>query len=154
MNQDAANIIIAFQNVRWLKDEFGDYWVADLLHNGKRIGITGSYYSLDESGNKRANREEQEKDMEENLKGLSKTDPTEIENAIKGKHHKAIHQSNDFYEKPFDWFMQFDARQQKEIDFARLYARQYAHGTDGHNAKMIIAKLADLLDKLYLTGKI
>ena len=48
------------------------------------------------------------------------------------------------------WFALFDERQRKEIAFDRLYAAQFGHGTDGHNAKIIIAKLADLLDKHYL----
>lgn len=71
MNKDAANITIEFQNVRWLKDKFGDYWVADLLHNGKRIGITGSYYSLNEEGTARLSRDEQEKNMEDMLQNPS-----------------------------------------------------------------------------------
>jgi hypothetical protein len=45
------------------------------------------------------------------------------------------------------WLALFDERQRKEIAFDRLYAAQFGHGTDGHNAKMIIAKMADLLDK-------
>ena len=44
------------------------------------------------------------------------------------------------------WFMDLDERQQKEIKFARVYANHYAHGTTGHNAYMLIAKLAQLLD--------
>jgi hypothetical protein len=46
------------------------------------------------------------------------------------------------------WHKLFDERQLKEIAFSRAYARDYAHGTDGHNAKMIVAKMADLLDEL------
>jgi len=45
------------------------------------------------------------------------------------------------------WHKLFDERQLKEIAFSRHYAKNYAHGTDGHNAKIIIAKLADLLDE-------
>ena len=44
------------------------------------------------------------------------------------------------------WWINFDERQLKEIAFARVYVQQFNHGTDGHNAKLIIAKLADLLD--------
>lgn len=46
------------------------------------------------------------------------------------------------------WLKLFDDRQQKEIEFAKLYANNYAHGTDGHNAKIIIAKMAGLLDDI------
>lgn len=46
------------------------------------------------------------------------------------------------------WLNNFDERQQKEIAFSKEYASSFAHGTDGHNAKMIIAKMAELLDKI------
>lgn len=50
-------------------------------------------------------------------------------------------------EKMPNWELEnFDDRQRKEIEFSRLYAKHFAHGTDGHNAKMIIAKMARLLD--------
>lgn len=45
-----------------------------------------------------------------------------------------------------DWRSEFDDRQQKEIEFCQTYAIQYAHGTDGHNAKLIIAKFAAMFD--------
>jgi len=45
-----------------------------------------------------------------------------------------------------DWKSGFDERQLKEIEFCVLYASDFSHGTDGHNAKMIIAKMAELLD--------
>jgi len=44
------------------------------------------------------------------------------------------------------WQKNFDDRQRREIELARLYARDFHHGTIGHNALMIIAKMADLLD--------
>jgi hypothetical protein len=44
------------------------------------------------------------------------------------------------------WIEQFSEREQKEILFSQLYAKQFVHGTDGHNAKIIIAKLAGLLN--------
>lgn len=44
------------------------------------------------------------------------------------------------------WLEQFDTRQQKEIDLARLYAAQYDHGTPGHQHYVVIARLAALLD--------
>jgi hypothetical protein len=50
------------------------------------------------------------------------------------------------------WREQFDARQQKEIAFAEVYARDFAHGTEGHNARLIIAKMAALLDGHDLFG--
>jgi len=48
----------------------------------------------------------------------------------------------------------FDERQRKEIEFARLYGRQFCHGTDGHNAKLIISKMADMLDTFYVAQTI
>jgi hypothetical protein len=44
----------------------------------------------------------------------------------------------------------FTEREQKEIAFAQIYFRDFNHGTDGHNAKVIIAKMAALLDDHYL----
>lgn len=40
----------------------------------------------------------------------------------------------------------FDERQRKEIAFSIIYAEKYAHGTDGHNAKMIISKMAEIME--------
>ncbi len=51
------------------------------------------------------------------------------------------------------WRIFFDERQQKEIEFSELYASKFCHGTDGHNAKLIIAHLAMLLDQHYTSGK-
>jgi hypothetical protein len=45
------------------------------------------------------------------------------------------------------WTVGFDERQRKQIAFARVYARDYKHGADGHNNMVIIAQMADLLDK-------
>lgn len=50
-----------------------------------------------------------------------------------------------------NWLNNFDERQQKEIEFSILYLNQFEHGTDGHNAKVIIAKMANLLDKVQAT---
>lgn len=47
-----------------------------------------------------------------------------------------------------DWVNLFDERQQAEIKFSLLYVTQFSHGTDGHNAKVIIAKMANLLHGL------
>ncbi len=48
------------------------------------------------------------------------------------------------------WNAHFDERQNKEIAFSRFYAEDFNHGTDGHNAKIIIAKMARLLDQYEL----
>jgi hypothetical protein len=45
-----------------------------------------------------------------------------------------------------NWFKDFNERQQKEIEFSRIYAGQFRHGTDGHNAKLIITKMCNILD--------
>ena len=44
------------------------------------------------------------------------------------------------------WHSQFDERQQREISFSQTYTRYFKHGTDGHNAKLIIAKMQLILD--------
>lgn len=45
------------------------------------------------------------------------------------------------------WIDTLDDRQQKEMKLARLYAtKEFSHGTTGHNALLLIAKLAELLD--------
>lgn len=49
------------------------------------------------------------------------------------------------------WLNQFDERQRKEIEFCFVYLNQFEHGTDGHNAKIIIAKMAQLLNKVEAT---
>ena len=43
------------------------------------------------------------------------------------------------------WVAAFDDRQMKEIALACIYSRDFQHGTDGHNAKIIIAKMTQLL---------
>ena len=43
------------------------------------------------------------------------------------------------------WGTLFDDRQMQEIKFSCLYARDFKHGTDGHNAKLIIAKFVEIL---------
>jgi hypothetical protein len=45
------------------------------------------------------------------------------------------------------WSGAFDERQLKEIELDRLYASMYHHGTDGHNGRIIIARMAELLDE-------
>lgn len=44
------------------------------------------------------------------------------------------------------WETHLDERQRKEIAFCRVYRDGFNHGTDGHNIRLIVAKLADLLD--------
>lgn len=46
-----------------------------------------------------------------------------------------------------EWMLEFDERQRKEIEFSRVYATQFGHGTDGHNGKIIIATMARLLTR-------
>lgn len=45
----------------------------------------------------------------------------------------------------FAWLEGFDERQVKEIAFDMLYSQKFGHGTEGHNARLIIAKMAELL---------
>lgn len=45
-----------------------------------------------------------------------------------------------------DWRALLDERQQKEVSFSELYATDYKHGTTSHNAYLLIARLAQLLD--------
>jgi hypothetical protein len=46
---------------------------------------------------------------------------------------------------PLQWRQKFDARQQKLIAHAETYSKD-PFGVDGHNALMVIAKLAGILD--------
>jgi hypothetical protein len=52
------------------------------------------------------------------------------------------------------WLEEFDPREQKSIDNARLYATQYSHGDPGHLHLLIIAKLAAILDRELLGIKV
>lgn len=47
---------------------------------------------------------------------------------------------------PVEWRAQLSERERKEIHFAELYAAEFSHGTTGHNALLLIAKLAEQLD--------
>jgi hypothetical protein len=51
-----------------------------------------------------------------------------------------------------NWRELLDDRQRAELSFSELYARDFHHGTDGHNAKMIIAKLSEMLDRVAAYG--
>lgn len=44
------------------------------------------------------------------------------------------------------WETHFDERQRKEIAFCLVYADNFGHGTDGHNIRLIVARMAQLLD--------
>ena len=44
------------------------------------------------------------------------------------------------------WKTHFTERELKEIEFCRLYANSFNHGTDGHNIRNIVAKMVTLLD--------
>jgi hypothetical protein len=45
-----------------------------------------------------------------------------------------------------NWLDALDDRQQKEVEFSRVYTSMYHHGTDGHHRMMLIDRLAKLLD--------
>jgi hypothetical protein len=45
-----------------------------------------------------------------------------------------------------DWRDQLEDGQRKEVAFAELYARDFNHGTTGHIAYLLIARMAHLLD--------
>jgi hypothetical protein len=49
-------------------------------------------------------------------------------------------------QKKSKWTGLLEHRQMQEIEFARVYATKFNHGTSGHMAYMIIAKLAGMLD--------
>lgn len=42
----------------------------------------------------------------------------------------------------------YDDRQRKQIEWSRLYASEFNHGDDGHNAKLIIAFLSWQLESV------
>jgi hypothetical protein len=44
------------------------------------------------------------------------------------------------------WETHFDERQRKEIAYCVIYADSFGHGTDGHNIRLIVAKMAQLLE--------
>jgi hypothetical protein len=44
------------------------------------------------------------------------------------------------------WETHFNDRELKEIEFARRYAVDFNHGTDGHIRLTIMARMAELLD--------
>lgn len=50
------------------------------------------------------------------------------------------------------WKQILDERQQKELEFAELYAKEFHHGTDGHNRLLLLAKLSELLTRIEMEG--
>ena len=44
------------------------------------------------------------------------------------------------------WRVNFDDRQNKEIDFCIVYRDKFNHGTDGHILRTIIADMASMLN--------
>lgn len=51
------------------------------------------------------------------------------------------------------WKDVFTARELDEIYFNLIYKSQFNHGTDGHNARIIIAKFAELLEQMQERNK-
>lgn len=45
-----------------------------------------------------------------------------------------------------NWKSNFTERDLMEIEYCRIYAQNFRHGTDGHNIRLIVAKMAVLLD--------
>lgn len=48
------------------------------------------------------------------------------------------------------WYNLLTEREIREVEFARLYAKEFNHGTDGHNRLVLITKLVDILNQSYL----
>lgn len=74
-----------------------------------------------------------------NYQGLPMPKWEDLTDTIRAAWEAAAAVTND------GWFGQFDKRQQDQIRFAVIYARDFHHGADGHNNMMIIAKMAELL---------
>lgn len=66
--------------------------------------------------------------------------------------YEALSQKGEQPSQP-TWLEDFDAREQKSIDNARLYAAQYDHGDPGHLHLRVIAKMAAILDRELLGTK-
>jgi hypothetical protein len=45
------------------------------------------------------------------------------------------------------WKDQFTERERKEIEYCLIYQRDFGHGTDGHNIRLIVAKLVNILEE-------
>ena len=44
------------------------------------------------------------------------------------------------------WQEHFTERELKEIEYCKVYQRDFNHGTDGHNIRLIVAKMATILN--------
>lgn len=47
---------------------------------------------------------------------------------------------------PTDWRLAFTQQQLNEIEYCRLYAERFAHNTGDHLVRIVVAKMAELLD--------
>lgn len=52
----------------------------------------------------------------------------------------------------YAWMDLLDERQNKEMEFANIYAADFHHGTDGHNRLMLINLLMNILQSVELSG--
>lgn len=52
------------RHITWRSDDFGDYWVADLMRNGQQVGRVGTYYEIGENY-QRASKSQQELELSE-----------------------------------------------------------------------------------------
>ncbi len=76
---------------------------------------------------------------------------------IKGVNGEVYPCKPDIFEKTYEavtegtqdaaWQSHFTERELKEIAYCQLYQRDFAHGTDGHNIRLIVAKLVGLLEE-------
>ena len=74
-----------------------------------------------------------------NYQGLPMPKWEDLTDTIRAAWENAAASVND------GWFGHLDDRQQSQVRFAIIYARDFHHGADGHNNMMIIAKMAELL---------
>lgn len=52
------------------------------------------------------------------------------------------------------WMQLLDDRQRKEVEFAHIYAKDFKHGTDGHNRLLLIDALVNMLNRAEANGVI
>lgn len=46
-----------------------------------------------------------------------------------------------------EWLSLLTDREKDEVKLAQLYAKEFNHGTDGHNRLILIAKLVDIINQ-------
>lgn len=55
------------------------------------------------------------------------------------------------------WKEHFNERELKEIEYNVVYQRDFSHGTDGHNIRLIVAKMVTILNlrdaEMFLEGE-